>query len=85
MTDETPGIGHNNAADRLRQYVSRFENLEVEIKALRSDQTDILKEAASAGYDKKALRTVLRLRKMDADERAEQEALIDTYMRALGE
>jgi len=85
MTNDTPGIGHNDAAARLRQYVSRFENLEAEIKGLRSDQSDILKEAVAAGFDKKALRTVLRLRKMDQDERAEQEQLIDTYMKALGE
>jgi uncharacterized protein (UPF0335 family) len=85
MTNETPGIGHNDAAARLRQYVSRFENLEAEIKGLRDDQKDLLTEAVAAGFDKKALRTVLRLRKMDQQEREEQEQLIDTYMRALGE
>jgi uncharacterized protein (UPF0335 family) len=85
MTNDTPGIGHNDPAARLRQYVSRFENLEAEIKGLRDDQSDILKEAVAAGFDKKALRTVLRLRKMDQQEREEQEQLIDTYMKALGE
>jgi len=83
MTD-APTVGHNIAAERLAQIVQRYERLEDEKKALADDQKDILAEAHSAGFDKKALRTVLKLRKMESAEREEQELLVDTYMRALG-
>ena len=85
MDNETPGIGHNVAADRLRSLVDRIERLEDEKKILGSDIKDIMAEAKSSGYDVKALRAVLQLRKMDASAREEREMLIDTYMRALGQ
>lgn len=85
MSNEEPGIGHNVADERLRQIVSRLENIDEEIKGLNSDKRDIMQEAVSAGFDKKALAAVLRLRKMEPDARQELEALIDVYSRALGE
>lgn len=85
MDNETPGIGHNVAADRLRSLVDRIERLEDEKKILGSDIKDIMTEAKSSGYDVKVLRAVLQLRKMDASDREEREMLIDTYMRALGQ
>lgn len=76
MTDETD--------QRLSLYISRIENLREERKAISADITDVFSEAASAGYDKKALREVIRLRAMPADDRAELQAVLDTYMAALG-
>lgn len=76
MTEETD--------QRLSLYISRIERLREERKAISSDITDVFTEAASAGYDKKALREVIRLRAMPADDRAELQAVLDTYMAALG-
>ena len=77
---ETGGI----AADRLRSLVERIERLEEERKALGSDIKDIYAEAKSAGFDVKVLRQLIRIRRLDEDDRDEQEALLDTYKRALG-
>ena len=72
------------AKDQLRAFVERIERLEEEKKALADDIRDVYAEAKGNGYDVKALRTVVRLRKQDKDERAEQEAILDTYLHALG-
>lgn len=79
MTEE----GHNSK-EQLRSIVERIENLDGQIKELRSDQKDIFAEAKGNGFDVKALRTIIRLRKQDANERAEAEAILETYMQALG-
>lgn len=71
------------AADRLRSLVERIERLEEEKKELQSDIRDIFAEAKSAGFDVKALRTVLKLRKMNAADRDEQELVVETYRKAL--
>lgn len=69
---------------QLRSVIERIERLEEEKKALASDIRDIFAEAKSTGFDVKALRQVLKLRKQDMHERQEQEALVETYMNALG-
>ena len=71
------------AADRLRSLIERIEHLEEEKKNLSGDIRDIFAEAKSAGFDVKAMRMVLRLRKMSAIDRDEQEALLETYKKAL--
>lgn len=75
--------GHNSGA-QLRSIVERIETLDGEIKERRDDQKEIYTEAKSNGYDVKALRTIVRLRKMDANDRAEAETILETYMHALG-
>jgi uncharacterized protein (UPF0335 family) len=72
------------AQEQLRAFVERIERLEEEKKAISDDIKDVYAEAKGNGYDVKALRTVIRLRKQDKDERAEQEAILDTYLHALG-
>ena len=74
----------NFAKDRLKAFVERIERLEEEKKSIADDIRDVYAEAKATGFDVKALRTVLRLRKQDADERREQEAILETYMHALG-
>ena len=70
-------------ASRLRSLVERIERLEEEKRELQSDIRDIFAEAKSAGFDVKALRTVLKLRKMNADDRNQQENWVATLRRAL--
>lgn len=78
--DQTYGI----AADRLRSLVERIERLEEEKQALAGDIRDVYAEAKANGFDTKTLRQVVRLRKQDAHERQEQDALLDLYLNALG-
>ena len=78
-------IGHNVAAERLMSIVERIEKLEDERKNLQADIKDIYTEAKSAGYDVKVLRMVIASRKKDQAEWEEQQALLETYMRALGQ
>ena len=70
--------------DQLKAFIERIERLEEEKKATADDIRDVYAEAKGNGYDVKALRTIVNLRKQDADERAEQTAILETYMHALG-
>lgn len=70
--------------DQLRAFIERIERLEEEKAALAADIREVYAEAKSMGYDVKTLRTVVRIRKQDASERQEQEAILATYMIALG-
>ncbi len=71
------------AADRLRSLIERIERLEEEKAALGSDIRDIYAEAKSAGFDVKIMRAIIKLRKMNAADRDEQEFLLETYKKAL--
>ncbi|MDI3563536.1 DUF2312 domain-containing protein [Bradyrhizobium sp. Arg816] len=82
-------IGHNSAAtkfakDQLKSIIERIERLEEEKKAISDDIRDIYAESKGNGYDVKALRAIVRMRKQDPNERAEQETILETYMHALG-
>ncbi len=72
------------AKEQLTAFVERIERLEEEKKAIADDIRDVFAEAKGNGYDVKALRAVIRIRKQDKDERAEQEAILETYLHALG-
>lgn len=72
------------AADQLRSFVERIERLEEERQSIADDIKDVYGEAKGTGFDTKVLRQIIRLRKQDAAERQEQEALLDLYMHALG-
>jgi uncharacterized protein (UPF0335 family) len=71
------------AADRLRSLIERIEHLEEEKKELSADIRDIFAEAKSAGFDVKAMRAVIKLRKMNVADRDEQEAMVEIYRKAL--
>lgn len=71
------------AADKLRSFIERIEHLEEEKKAIAGDIREVFAEAKADGFDVKIMRTILKLRKMDAADRDEQEMLIDTYRKAL--
>jgi uncharacterized protein (UPF0335 family) len=72
------------AKDHLKAFVERIERLEEEKKTIADDVRDVYAEAKATGFDVKALRAIVRLRKVDADERKEHEAILETYMHALG-
>ena len=72
------------AKDQLKAFVERVERLEEEKKTIADDIRDVYAEAKGNGFDVKALRTIVRLRKQDANERAEAETILETYMQALG-
>ncbi len=89
ITEEI-GPGHNSEAshrfakDQLKSIIERVERLNEDKDQIASDIRDVFTEAKGNGFDVKALRQVVRLRKQDKDERAEQEAILATYMVALG-
>ncbi len=72
------------AQDQLRSFVERIERLEEEKKTIADDIKDVYAEAKGNGFDTKVLRKVISLRKQDAQERQEQEAILDLYLQALG-
>lgn len=78
-----PVIGHN-AREQLLSILERIENLETEKANLASDIRDVYAEAKGNGYDVPTLRALVKIRKEDADKRAERESLLETYMHALG-
>lgn len=78
------GASQRFAKDQLKAIVERIEHLEEEKKAISDDIRDVYAEAKGNGYDVRTLRTIVRLRKQDKDERAEQEAILETYLHALG-
>lgn len=75
--------GHNSR-DQLKSIIERVECVNEEINGLRSDVSDIFKEASGNGYDVKALRQIVRIRSEDPNKRAEREAILETYMTTLG-
>jgi len=78
-------IGDNSiGGDALRLYIERVERLSEEVKGLQDDIKDVFLEARSTGFDPKTMRTIIRLRKMDKNSRDEMEALLETYLSALG-
>ncbi len=72
------------AKDQLTAFVERIERLEEEKKGISDDIKEVYAEAKGNGFDVKVLRKVIALRKQDADERAEIEAILDLYLQALG-
>lgn len=82
MENESPSTSF--AKDQLKAIIERIERLEEEKKTISDDIRDVYAEAKGNGFDVKALRTIVRLRKQDANERQEQETILETYMQALG-
>lgn len=80
-TSETIG---GNAAGQLRSIIERIERLEVEKAQLAEDIREVYSEAKGNGFCTKTLRTIVRMRRQDDHERAEAEAILATYMHALG-
>src|SRR5690242_13033387 len=75
---------HSFAKDQLKAIGERIERLETEKTTISDDIKDVYGEAKGNGFDIKALRTIIRMRKQDANDRAEQETILETYLSALG-
>lgn len=72
------------AADQLRLFIERIERLEEEKKGIADDIREVYSEAKGQGYDTKIMRQIVRLRRMEKNDRDEMDALLDTYRAALG-
>lgn len=84
MSDEKESNVEAFAKDQLKALIERIERLEEEKKAISDDIRDIYAEAKGNGFDVRAMRTIIRLRKQDPEERQEQETILETYLQALG-
>ena len=87
MADEERGEGMGGgrvAADELRLLIERAERLEEDKKGIADDIKDVMAEAKSRGYDVKAIRKILAIRKKKREEYQEEEAILETYLHALG-
>ena len=78
MTDQ-----YKIAAEQLRSYIERYERLEAEKQDIADQQKEVLAEAKGCGYDTAILREIIKLRKMDPQDRAEKEAILQIYLDAL--
>ena len=79
MTDQ-----YQITAEQLRSYIERYERLEAEKQDIADQQKEVLAEAKGCGYDTAIMSEIIKLRKMDPDERAEKEAILQVYLDALG-
>ena len=79
MTDQ-----YQITAEQLRSYIERYERLEAEKQDIADQQKEVLAEAKGCGYDTAIMREIIKLRKMDPQDRAEKEAILQVYLEALG-
>ena len=84
MADEITETSQTVAAGQLKAFIERVERLEEEKQTISDDIKDVYAEMKGTGFDTKAVRTIIRLRKKDQAERQEEEAILDLYMAALG-
>lgn len=84
-TGDTASSGSLNVTgERLRSFIERVERMEEEKATLMEDIKEIFSEAKGEGFDVKIMRQIIRIRKMDVADRQEAEAILETYMAALG-
>jgi uncharacterized protein (UPF0335 family) len=84
MAEDITDSAQTVAAGQLRSFIERIERLVEEKKTIADDIKEVFAEAKGTGFDTKAMRTLIRLRKKDQAERQEEEAILDLYMAALG-
>ncbi|WP_183514348.1 DUF2312 domain-containing protein [Methylobacterium brachythecii] len=85
-TQRAPDVSSSEgvAADELKQFIERIERLNEEADAIKGDIKEVFAELKGRGFDVKAVRSILRIRKQDHSERQEQEAILELYLQALG-
>ena len=81
---DTVSDSYRVTGEELRQFVERFERLEIEKKDISDQQKEVMAEAKSRGYDTRIMRKIVSLRKRDLEDLAEEEAILSMYKKALG-
>ena len=84
MMNDTPTDTYTVTADELRAFIERYERIEAEVKDLKDGQKDVMAEAKGRGYDTKVMRKIIAMRKRNRDDIANEEAITELYMSALG-
>jgi len=84
MNETSSDMSYRVSADELRAFIERIERLEAEKKDIADAQKEVMAEAKGRGYDTKVMRKLIGLRKRDAQDIAEEEAVLDMYKEALG-
>ena len=84
MSETGTDASYHVAAEELRQFIERFEQLEAEKKGIADQQKEVMAEAKGRGYDTKVMRKVIAMRKREPDDIAEEEAVLEMYKSALG-
>lgn len=85
MSDNITGESVQSiAVGQLRAFIERYERLDEEKRAISDDQKEVVAELKGSGFDVKAFKEIIRLRKKEDHERQEEEAMIQLYMDALG-
>ncbi len=84
MADSVSSDAYAVSAEELRQFIERYEHLDAEKKDIADQMKEVMAEAKGRGYDTRALRKIIALRKRDRDDLAEEEAVLDVYKAALG-
>jgi uncharacterized protein (UPF0335 family) len=84
MEDQSSDASYRVTADELRQFIERYERLEMEKKDLADQQKEVMAEAKGRGYDTKVMRKLVAMRKRDREDLAEEEAVLEMYRQALG-
>lgn len=84
MSDTSSDSSYRVTADELRQFIERFERLEMEKKDIADQQKEVMAEAKGRGYDTKVMRKLVAMRRRDREDLAEEEAVLDMYRQALG-
>lgn len=84
MADDVTDSTQTVAAGQLRAFIERIERLEEEKKTIADDIKEVYAELKGTGFEPKAVRQIIRIRKQDQAERQEAEAILDLYMNALG-
>tara|TARA_R110000782_G_scaffold218427_1_gene305810 strand:- start:28542 stop:28778 length:237 start_codon:yes stop_codon:yes gene_type:complete len=75
---------NNPAGNELIAFIERFERLEAEKKAIAEDQKEVMAEAKGRGYEPNILRKIIAMRKRDASDLSEEEAILELYLAAIG-
>jgi len=84
MNETSSDTSYRVTADELRQFIERIERLDAEKKDIAEAQKEVMAEAKGRGYDTKVMRKLIALRKRDAQDIAEEEAVLEMYKEALG-
>lgn len=82
--DKAGDNAYRASAEQIRAFIERFERLDAEKRDIVDQQKEVMAEAKSTGYDTKALRKIIAERKRDADDVAEEQAVVEMYREALG-